>query len=210
MNTNNIKPYEYNKETCFEEIFEKTYPLFVKYMKQEHRFNWAKDEFDINIADDQMLLKMFLQINFVEELNEATMGIDDRNHFVEEIVDAFNFLLASYFIYGLNYNDLEPWVDDEPEQSMGVYRLKNKHDFLYSEFYRVVEQVGRACNLLKNYRTWKSCQYRTDLYMFNKEFKKIWVCFNKLCNVCGISSKELFEIWSCKYQINIFRIESNY
>lgn len=228
MNTNDVRPFKYD-ENSFDLMFKKHYELFKEYMKTD-RFEWSEAGFDINVSDDQFMLKDMLQIRFIEELTEASVTLEEQEHthYLEEIVDAFNFLLAGYFIYGWTYKDLDEWVEafgwdyNDPEdlKMADVDRYKNRLDMCRTDkvsrlhlkacFYDVVEQTGRACNYLKNYRTWKSCQYLVDLKNFEREFKKIWNTFNELCNISCISRKLLFEIWSQKYQINKFRMESSY
>lgn len=205
MNTKDFKPFKYSEhKDPFGFMFKEQKKIFLKFMEVEKNAVDIKN-FDINCYEDQQLIKDFLQIRFIEELNEATLDRLDSDHFKEELVDALNFLIESYIIYGYDYKDLGPWKDI-CYYSDNLITNTNK---LYSEFYIVVEQVGKTCNLLKN-RPWKNCQYLVDLYIFETSFKKIWQKFNRLICQLKIREKELFEIWSLKYQVNTFRLKTRY
>jgi hypothetical protein len=191
LNTKNFKPLKIPKDP-FNFIFKKQREVFYKFMKFEG-IDFKEYNFDINCFKDQQLLKDFLQIRFIEELTEATLDIDNIDHFEEEIIDAFNFLIEAYILYGWDYKDLKPW---------------GNYSYEY-DYYNIVESVGKCCNLLKN-RPWKHCQYLVDLYLFENYFKEIWNEFNVLCNFEGINQEKLFKIWSLKYQVNKFRLRTNY
>ncbi len=200
MNTNDFTPV---KGLTFEEIFEKQKPLMVDY---EPELGERVKEFDINILEDQELFKSFLLVRFVEELTEATVDLEHEDHFEEEIIDAFNFLVETYLLYGWQYSDLDPWEDGK---GTGLKIDPINKDEIDLHTYRVVEQTGLSCNYLKN-RKWRSTQYLVDLLFFEEDFKKIWNKFNDLCNVTGISQARLLELWSLKYQVNEFRLETKY
>lgn len=200
MNTEDFKPLKIPKKPL-EHIFKKQKEILHEFMLLEG-IDLKTYNFDINCLEDQQLLKDFLQIRFIEELTEASVDMDNRNHFEEEIIDAFNFLVEAYILYGYSYKDLKSWVDFDFEHSQNS---NNNVHMLYS----VVEKVGKTCNLLKN-RPWKQSQYLVDLYLFEENLKKIWAFFNKLCSYFNISLDKLFEVWSLKYQVNKFRIRTRY
>lgn len=198
MNTLNFTKYEYNENDWIEIIFKNHSNLVWKYNEFEPN---KVEEFDINTYQDQQILKDFLQIRFIEELTEAFEDFSNKDHFFEEIIDAFNFLLAAYIIYGYSSKDLPQW-----EESIPNNQISNIEGNI---FWDIVQKVGITCNHLKN-RPWRKSQYLVDLYSFEPKFKSIWKEFNKLCNYFNISKKKLFEQWSLKYQVNMFRIESEY
>lgn len=163
--------------------------------------DWRLEDFDINTPEDQSLFKDFMEIRVVEELVESTLTLreNNRHHFLEEMVDALNFLVEAYLLYGWDYSDLDRWSEWTFFGS----------DNLFECYYMVVESIGECCNLLKN-RPWKEGQYLVDLYRFEPLFKSVWVNFNKLCNKVNISDRELIDTWSLKYQVNKFRIRTKY
>ena len=214
MNTKDFKPFKYsNVEKPFEVMFKEQKKIFYKFMEIEKN-SMKNYSFDINCYEDQQLLKDFLQIRFTEELTEATIDIENLDHFREEMVDAFNFLMETYILYGYSYKDLEDWKEFDYRDG---YMSKKRQGpltpfstiYIYASFYGVIEQVGKACNLLKN-RPWKSSQYLVDLFVFEENLKKIWVKFNELCGIVNINEKDLFEVWSLKYQVNTFRLKTRY
>jgi hypothetical protein len=187
-------------ENPLEFIFEKQREVFYSFMKLEGK-EMEEYSFDINCGEDQQLIKDFLQIRFIEELTEATVDWGNRDHFKEEMADAFNFLVEAYILYGYGPKDLNPWLN----YVVGTCR----EDIAHSIFYGIVERVGKTCNLLKN-RPWKHSQYLVDLYKFEPDFKTIWRHFNTVCCLVGISFEELFKYWSLKYQVNLFRLRTKY
>ena len=209
MNTLDYKPFIYKGDKSFNDIFSKQKIIFDQYMK--HEKNDIKG-FDINCYEDQQLLKDFLQIRFVEELTEATCS-KNYDHFEEEMIDAFNFLVEAYIIYGWDYSILNKWDDSKPGEKLITihekeYFVADYHRFR-SNFYIMVERVGLICNFLKN-RPWKQSQYLVDLFLFEPTFKSLWVCFNDLCRNLGIRKMRIYKLWSLKYQVNKFRLESGY
>ncbi len=182
----------------FNDVFKKQKGIFLRFMEIENR-EWKLEEFDINTLEDQNLFKDFMEIRVIEELVESTLDMENWDHYLEEMVDALNFLVESYILYGWDYSDLSPWNED----------IKFESDNLFECYYRVIESIGACCNLLKN-RLWKESQYLVDLYKFDDFFKEVWVNFNKLCNKASIPKKLLIEVWSLKYQVNKFRIDTKY
>ena len=209
MNTNDFKPWKYRGEKSFHDIFRFQKKVFDMYMEAEKT---DVSNFDINVYSDQQILKDFLQIRFIEELTEATADVKHEDHFLEEIIDAFNFLVEAYLIYGWTYKDLPPWQNiyqsDSDKLPIGIESQSRLAHF-GSQFYWVVQDVGNACNLLKN-RPWRQSQYLVDLLEFEKMFKRIWNQFNRLCDGVGITRKMIFETWSLKYQVNIYRLKTKY
>ena len=57
-------------------------------------------EFDIDIYEDQMLLKEFLLERVVEEITEAYSAFraEHYEHYLEEIVDVFNFIIETHIL----------------------------------------------------------------------------------------------------------------
>ena len=209
MNTLDYKPLIYKGDKSFNDIFSKQRIVFDEYMEHEKK---NVSTFDINCYEDQQLLKDFLQIRFVEELTEATCS-ENYDHFEEEIIDAFNFLVEAYIIYGWDYSMLNKWDDTESNDILltvhGKEYLVEDCNRFRSQFYYVIERVGMICNFLKN-RSWKQSQYLVDLYLFEPTFKSLWICFNDLCRNLGIRKKRIYRLWSLKYQVNKFRLESGY
>lgn len=201
MNTENFKPFEYvSDEDSLKTIINLQTELANRYNTFEPNKIY---DFDINVYQDQQIFKDFLQIRFIEELTEAMADTQNINHFKEEITDAFNFLVTAYSIYGWG-NDLE-WHFDAAVTPLEISNTSEIKELMWN----IVQLVGNTCNHLKN-RPWRQSQYLVDLYVFEKDLKEIWVYFNYVLSILGITPREIFEQWSLKYQVNKFRLDSNY
>lgn len=211
MNTNDFTPLEYEtiKPTPWSFMFREQEHIFRRYMITEGIPNWDAHDFSIDCLEDQEIFKDFLMNRVVEEITEATVDLDHPDHFLEEIVDALNFLLEAYIIYGWNYSNLGAWTTAPDIFEEVIDYFRQEPDDLHQMCYRVVEAIGACTNLLKN-RKWKSSQYLVDLLLFEERFKEVWTAFNVLCVMLGITEKRLFEVWSQKLQCNIFRLETRY
>lgn len=208
MNTQNFKPMTYKGDASWHFMFKAQTEIFHKYMERE-KVDSRNLDFDINCYEDQRLIKDFLQIRFVEELNEATLDLDHYDHFEEEMIDALNFLMEVYIIYGWRYGkELPLWIDCSPEFETKDIPWHKGTEFM-AWFYQVIEKVGAACNLLKN-RPWKESQYLVDLELFEPLLRQVWEEFNTLCIRLDLSKQRLFEVWSQKYQVNVYRLSTNY
>ena len=94
MNTQDI---EVNiKINNIEDMYKYAKLQFEAFNKVEHRPSY-NDGYIFNIDDpnDQMWFKQFIQMRFCEELAEAEEARSNDQHFMEELTDAFNFLLAA-------------------------------------------------------------------------------------------------------------------
>jgi hypothetical protein len=84
----------------------------------------------------------------------------------------------------------------------GQQRLKN---FAW----RVTEELGEAMNTLKN-KPWKQTHMLTDVKHYNEEISDAFHFFIELCILSGIGSKELYDLYFRKSEVNKFRQESKY
>ena len=73
----------------------------------------------------------------------------------------------------------------------------------------LIEAIGDFTNKLK-LRPWRESQYPVDILSLNECYKSIWNSFIILLEYGHISLEDLLKVWSKKYQVNKFRIESNY
>jgi hypothetical protein len=193
MNTENFKPLE-NIDLKF--IEDKQMEVMFRYEPSEKSIF---ENFDIDTYEDQEIFKKYCW-RVTEEIAEALEDLEHPQHFKEEITDAFNFLVELYNLYGWSVTDLKS-LDYHPKD-LGVTVLN-------LVCLDVIKQLGLTANLLKN-RKWRQSQYLVDLLVFEKRFRLVWEEFIHLLSIAGISKEELFDQWSLKYQVNIFRLESNY
>ena len=206
MNTNDIK---YNGEIkSFKELFSMARDQFILYEKLEGIDNWDKYDFSIDCAEDQLKFKDMIQIRFIEELTEASISIPEPDeHFWEEIGDSINFFLSAYIMLGVDLDSFE-----SPEKNLNIFSNRRKPSTLW-EFstlaYPVIEKVGYLCNLLKN-RQWAQSQFLVSLVDFDERLKELWITFWEFLFNLGLNSDDVFELFYCKYQINLHRISTGY
>lgn len=210
----NILNYDEIEITSLKEVIEKQKEIMIAF---EPDLEKRIKEFDIDIPEDQILLKDFLLTRTVEELTEASIALKARHfeHFKEELVDSFNFLIeASILLF--HYEDIPEKrksllsVDESQEgqflnQPLVHTSIKNIREHIYD----TIEAIGLCTNKLK-LRPWRTSQYPVDLISFRECYKDIWNQFYLLLDYSGITLNSLLKVWSRKYQVNKFRIESNY
>lgn len=195
MNIQDFKPFV----KSWEEIYALQGELQLMYRPY---FKDRIANFDINTLEDQELFKK-LCWQIVEELVEAMEAKDknEEDHVLEELIDAFNFMLELYQLYGMvpsfawghTYDFWENMADENFEESI----------------LELIKTIGLAANCLKN-REWRQSQYMVDLVVFEERLWNIWPTFSMLFGSIGVTEEKVRELWSLKYQVNMFRIKSKY
>lgn len=188
MNIEDFKPIRYSLETIFEKQKE------IKFL-YEPEAKGIFTHFDIDTYEDQEIFKKYCW-RITEELMEALEDRKNESHFREELIDGFNFLIELYLLYGWGINNLPQSIQ------LTSYSVDEK-------VMDIVYQLGITANLLKN-RQWRRSQYLVDLYVFESRFKTIWVLYLNLFYQLNMTTDDICELWSLKYQVNLFRISSNY
>lgn len=193
MNTQDFKPFA----KSWGEIYALQGELQLMYRPY---FKERIANFDINTLEDQELFKK-LCWQIVEELAEAKDAIEeelDDEHFDEELIDAFNFTLELYQLYGMAPSF--DWTLPKGAQDSGDFG---------GDMLTLIGNIGMTANCLKN-REWRQSQYLVDLVVFEDRLKGIWTSFVIMFEHLGLSENRVKELWSLKYQVNLFRINSNY
>lgn len=194
MNTQDFKPFI----KSWEEIYALQGELQLMYRPY---FKERIANFDINTLEDQELFKK-LCWQIVEELTEAMEAKDknEKDHVLEELIDAFNFMLELYQLYGMTPTfdwTLPKWA-----------QVLEDEDFA-GDLLTLIGNIGMTANCLKN-REWRQSQYMVDLVVFEDRLKWIWTYFVIMFEHLGISETRVKELWALKYQVNVFRIKSKY
>lgn len=195
MNTQDFKPFI----KSWEEIYALQGELQLMYRPY---FKERIANFDINTLEDQELFKK-LCWQIVEELTEAMEAKDknEEDHVLEELIDAFNFMLELYQLYGM-----------APDFAWGHtygFRKDIADENFEENILELIKTIGLAANCLKN-REWRQSQYMVDLVVFEDRLKGIWTYFVIMFEHLGLSETRVKELWSLKYQVNLFRIKSKY
>ena len=193
MNINDFKPMP----VSFPEMFK---------LQTELKFLFEPDakevyeNFDINCYSDQVIFRDYCW-RICEELAESMEALDDDSeydHYKEELIDGLNFVMDLVSLYGWSYSDVE--FCNAPRCTRKITRSE--------ALVEVVKAVGLTANCLKS-RKWRSSQYLVDLLVFEKRLKKVWETYMTLLHLT-MATSEIREIWSLKYQVNMFRVKSNY
>lgn len=195
MNTQDFKPFI----KSWEEIYALQGELQLMYRPY---FKERIANFDINTLEDQELFKK-LCWQIVEELTEAMEAKDknEKDHVLEELIDAFNFMLELYQLYGM-----------APDFAWGHtygFRKDIADENFEENILELIKTIGLAANCLKN-REWRQSQYMVDLVVFEERLWNIWAMFAMLFGSIGVMEDKVRELWSLKYQVNLFRIKSKY
>lgn len=195
MNTQDFKPFI----KSWEEIYALQGELQLMYRPY---FKERIANFDINTLEDQELFKK-LCWQIVEELTEAMEAKDknEKDHVLEELIDAFNFMLELYQLYGMA-------PDFAWGHTYGFRKIIADENF-EENILELIKTIGLAANCLKN-REWRQSQYMVDLVVFEDRLKWIWTYFVIMFEHLGLSETRVKELWSLKYQVNLFRIKSKY
>lgn len=193
MNIQNFTPFE----PTWAKIFEKQREL--KFMYEPEAKELFKN-FDIDCFEDQELFKKYCW-RITEELTEAEEAYlkdkDAKDHVEEELIDALNFSIELMLLYGWTEKD----YDGVLSSSFGSGILNRTGATIYS--------LGLTANCLKN-RQWRRSQYLVDLYTFERRFKTFLSAgYRQLLKTFG-SDLAIRRAWSLKYQVNLFRIQTNY
>lgn len=193
MNIQNFTSFE----PTWHEIFEKQRELKFQY---EPEVKELFKNFDIDCFEDQELFKKYCW-RITEELTEAEEAHfkekDSKEHVQEELIDALNFSIELMLLYGWDEKDYEP----VPSSHFGTGILNRTGATIYL--------LGLTANCLKN-RQWRRSQYLVDLFIFEKRFKKFLAGgYRQLLEAFG-SDLAIRRAWSLKYQVNLFRIQTNY
>ena len=194
MNTQDFKPFI----KSWEEIYALQGELQLMYRPY---FKERIANFDINTLEDQELFKK-LCWQIVEELTEAMEAAEEPvgEHLAEELIDAFNFMLELYQLYGMT-----PTFD----WTLPKWAQILKDGVWSADMLALIGTSGRTANCLKN-REWRQSQYLVDLVVFENRLKSIWTDFIVVLEHAGLSETQVKELWSLKYQVNLFRIKSKY
>lgn len=189
MNIEDFKPKLYS----FQEIFDLQKEIKFLYEPESKEIF---ERFDLDTFEDQEIFKKYCW-RITEELMEALEDRNNVNHFREELIDGFNFLIELYLLYGWNFSDMTPINEPPTYSTIDVQVMK------------VVYQLGVTANLLKN-RQWRQSQYLVDIFLFEPRLKEIWNQYMQIFAILKMGYEDIQKLWSLKYQVNLFRINSNY
>ena len=202
MNTLDFKPFDIE----WPEIITKQRQLMFEFEPGLKTAN-----FDIETLEDQETFKRFAW-RITEELMEAIEASDHlmspeapgktREHLMhlqEELMDAFNFYIELMDLARIP-------IDFSVMGNGGNMYLSVLQDIIGETIFH----LGMASNRLKN-RGWRQTQYLVDMIPFRQHMTKVAWGFANMFATAGLKSdKDIRDLWSLKYQVNKFRLQSKY
>lgn len=140
-------------------------------------------------------------------------------HMVEEMADVCHFMVEMAIISGISPTDLIP-SDTLPSpgrdlldhlwsavaEKIGPYPQVILPEWYFCQFIR---NLGMTCHTLKN-KAWKQTQMITDKDEYRKRFVTAMHSFVALCIAMGMTSKDMFNYYFRKSEVNSFRQRSKY
>lgn len=209
MNTQNI---EVNIEVNnIEDMYKYAKLQFEAFNKVENRPSYNDGyQFCIDDPKDQMWFKQFIQMRFCEELAEAEEARGNDQHFMEELTDGFNFLLAATIMVGKDVT----WVKEKWEKISLVafnkpYYIENQSALQDHYLLRLHQNANWLCNLLKN-RPWTQSHFPVSKKEFSERLDKLWLSWVEYLKLWEFNEKDIFDYFAKKYCVNMFRIRSGY
>lgn len=198
MNIENFTPFR----VTLSEIFEKQKDLKFQYEPEAREIF---EKFDIDCHEDQEIFKKYCW-RITEELGEALEAAYNREyeHVKEEFIDAFNFVVELFLLVG--------WTPGKELEPQGIIATRSEgvHVGRTAEcMQEIVYSLSLCANMLKN-RQWRQSQYLVDMYVFERRMKALWKTVFISAGDLGLTEKDLYDLWSLKYQVNLFRIQTKY
>lgn len=210
-------------------IFERQSALMHRYhsIESENGFRVFIPPMDLNERHAQHKLKEF-SWRVTEELTEATQALwdhpDIQQHFLEELSDAFHFLVEMTILSGWNDTQLTQQIfandkrGENPGQAsfdcrlLDIFCIATEDEPLVSVSngtYRVIQNLGNAMNCLKN-KPWKVTHMMTDVPRYFEFMRRAWVAFLQLADIAGLDADSLYKIYYRKSEVNKFRQRTEY
>lgn len=201
-------------------VFERQRELMEKYELIESRNGLLQTSdipVDVHDKHGQARLKD-MAWRVTEELTEAAEALLEHqevpNHFLEEVSDAFHFLVEFTILAGMSSKSFEginikDGLDRLFEGAKIMAAPHTSNDDILRKVYFVIHYLGLGCNCLKN-KPWKQTQQLTDRVKFIGHITQTWISFIDMAHRAGFTSDTLFAMYFKKSEVNKFRQRSHY
>lgn len=199
-------------------IFTRQQELMDKYHYIELRSGLLQtEECPVNLDDKkgQARIKDFAW-RIMEEVGEALDAYEDKEHFLEELIDGLHFLTELTILAGLTpeklVNQVKENAEDPVTEGDGLEIIFNAVNPSTqsgdSPVCSLVKELGMMCNCLKN-KPWKQSHMRTDKENFYRRLGNVWIVYIDLLSIY-LSPEDIVDVYLRKSQVNKFRQRSNY
>lgn len=205
MNILDYKSDDFNKDTWLEEMYNKQLGVAKKYKDIERMPDWP---FSIDSRVGQVWGKDFLY-RILEEIQESQQSIlepetsvliDGKDiHRSEELADALHFYLELLIIWGIKPIFLENAYKEYKYEEKSLLEAYN-----YGAY-----RIGMVGDCLKN-KPWKQDMIRTDMNKLRERLKLLFFAILDLFRVNGNTDEDIWDLYTKKNKVNLFRQGSNY
>ena len=188
-----------------------------KYHIIEQRNGFRITVHDLHDRFAQHRLKDFAW-RITEELAEASEAMrlhPGTNHGIEEIADAYHFLVELSLMVGWTADifteQLQLGPSDRLDQMFKyAYQTRDQtRPTVYEAFWFFTETLGITMNRLKN-KPWKTTHMMTDTTKFHTSLAQTHCAFMVLCASLELTAGDLYRIYFQKSEVNKFRQRTNY
>ncbi len=207
-------------------MFKRQHELTIKYLpieKDNGLLQTSDVPVDIDDRKGQARLKDYAW-RVQEELYEATDALvqhpDNREHFLEEMIDSIHFFIELNILCGIDSQEIKKYYEvpnnvdslsylEETSKLISAVEVKYLPEALL--IYTTIGQpIGNAMNKLKN-KPWKQTHMVTDIQSFKDCLMPTWLGYFKvLSEKHGLTAKDIFTLYFKKSEVNKFRIKSQY
>jgi hypothetical protein len=215
----NVKDYDIPipEGDMLEIIFAKQRELMNRYHAIEeqnvgHAIPYGEDGYgpycgalDVDDRASQLRFKDFAW-RITEELTEATLAIEDRTHYEEELIDALHFSVELLILCGFQSSDFAEAQGDTLEV---LFNKPMKKFTLTTRVYSVIEKLGEAMNRLK-LKPWKTSAMLTDREAFIRSIFEFFELLIDLLKASGFTARSATAMYLNKHAVNQFRQSSAY
>ena len=195
-----------------EAIFEKQWELMTKYhpIEKKNGMLWTKDiPVNLHCKFGQAQLKDFAW-RFTEEITEATEVLEinpmNKDNFYEELIDALHFLTELCILSEVDPKEIATDLGGiVVQEKLLKFPLRARERLLYFS----IEELGKSMNCLKN-KPWKQTHILTDEIKYKNLVMNTFRLFCGSLFLLGLTSRDIYDIYTKKNEANKIRQEEKY
>lgn len=205
MNILDFTSDDFNKDSWIKDMYEKQEIVAKKYKDIERMPDYPMS---IDSRNGQIWGKDFLY-RILEEIQESQQSIlepetsviiDGKDiHRSEELADALHFYLELLIIWGIKPIFLENAYKEYKYEEKSLLEAYN-----YGAY-----RIGMVGDCLKN-KSWKQDMIRTDINKLRNRLKLLFFAILDLFRVNGNTDEDIWDLYTKKNKVNLFRQGSNY
>lgn len=176
------------------------FETFQGFAKIEADRGFVQPKVNLSTTHGQETIRL-LAFRVIEELGEAHLSVD-KDHYYEELIDAFNYLLSLTFLEGKIYPELTTQLE---ASTLALGKRSSKMDFSLIG-YCAVELGGKLGDFLRN-RPWMNNAQST--YFDGDLVKLIKTTLESILSLFP-DSATFYKYYMAKNSVLQFRLRSKY